>query len=265
MMASTNRASFDSSRRVFRGRAGPTDRNLPKHQARRRKQPKEKEQEVVVRDNDDKDDGRQPLLDESLVNEQKLAADDIEAIDYDDNHTQSDFQQDAVQEEEPKYQVEIQHLLNRVKNVRESIQLSLDSLANPSTWQQNVLNTVLNCVNEWKSILSHYQDDISDDKAKDPALKAFELIQMSLQSGPLAGSKPGYFKRCGSQVAMLALEFLNTAVPDQKEADLLRFTEKQTHAIEAWRANARKAAENDKPPSKSILKKQMNSAKKKKK
>lgn len=39
--------------------------------------------------------------------------------------------------------------------------------------------------------------------------EVFGLIQMSLQVGPLSGSNPGYFKRCGGEVASMALAFLN--------------------------------------------------------
>ena len=42
--------------------------------------------------------------------------------------------------------------------------------------------------------------------------KVFILLQMSMQSGPLVGSNPGYFKRCGSEVASIALDFLNDVV-----------------------------------------------------
>ncbi|KAL7448128.1 hypothetical protein ACHAWC_000375 [Mediolabrus comicus] len=35
---------------------------------------------------------------------------------------------------------------------------------------------------------------------------------MSMQSGPLVGSNPGYFKRCGAEVASIALDFLNEVV-----------------------------------------------------
>lgn len=35
---------------------------------------------------------------------------------------------------------------------------------------------------------------------------------MAMQSGPLVGSNPGYFKRCGSEVAIIALTFLNEIV-----------------------------------------------------
>ncbi len=40
------------------------------------------------------------------------------------------------------------------------------------------------------------------------ALQLFNLIQMVMQIGPLKGSNPGYFKRCGSDVARIAFDFL---------------------------------------------------------
>eukprot|EP00521_Asterionellopsis_glacialis_P019977 CAMPEP_0195332658 /NCGR_PEP_ID=MMETSP0708-20121125/13481_1 /TAXON_ID=33640 /ORGANISM="Asterionellopsis glacialis, Strain CCMP134" /LENGTH=72 /DNA_ID=CAMNT_0040401603 /DNA_START=82 /DNA_END=296 /DNA_ORIENTATION=- len=70
----------------------------------------------------------------------------------------------------------------------------------------------------------------------------------------MAGGKPGYFKRCGSDVAKMALKFLEDAFPE----DVLRiieFTEKQSDAIQKWKSNAQKAIEKDKAPSKSVLKK----------
>lgn len=44
------------------------------------------------------------------------------------------------------------------------------------------------------------------------ALKLFGLIQMAMQVGPLKGSNPGYFKRCGVDVAKMAQQFLNECV-----------------------------------------------------
>jgi hypothetical protein len=151
---------------------------------------------------------------------------------------------------------EIKHLIRRVRNVRESIQLSAAANVSPPTWQQNVLNPVRNCVGEWRAIVNHYQQGELDTSVKAPALAVFQLIQMSLQTGPLAGAKPGYFKRCGSQVAIQALEFLNQCVADKEEAAFLHFTEKQVAAIDKWKDNATKAIENDKLASKSIMKKQ---------
>jgi hypothetical protein len=160
---------------------------------------------------------------------------------------------------------EIEHLMRRIRNVGESIQLSAAANVNPSTWQENVLNPVGNCVGEWRSIVSHYdQDELDQTVCRAPALAVFELMQMSLQTGPLAGAKPGYFKRCGSEVARQALDFLHRCVADNEEATLLHFTEKQTDAIVRWKGNSAKAVENDKPPSISVVKKQKKLTMKKK-
>ena len=40
----------------------------------------------------------------------------------------------------------------------------------------------------------------------------FNLLQMSMQTGPLVGSNPGYFKRCGGEVAFMAYSFLEEIV-----------------------------------------------------
>ena len=42
--------------------------------------------------------------------------------------------------------------------------------------------------------------------------KVFILIQMAMLTGPLVGSNPGYFKRCGGDVASVALEFLTHVI-----------------------------------------------------
>jgi hypothetical protein len=39
--------------------------------------------------------------------------------------------------------------------------------------------------------------------------EVFGLLQTSIQVGPLSGSNPGYFKRCGGEVATMASTFLN--------------------------------------------------------
>jgi hypothetical protein len=57
------------------------------------------------------------------------------------------------------------------------------------------------------------------------------------------------------------LNFLQTVVPDAVDAQLLCFTEKQGDAIQKWKQDAEKAVINDKPPSKSVLKKQDNANK----
>ena len=45
---------------------------------------------------------------------------------------------------------------------------------------------------------------------KEISLDIYGLVQMAMQTGPLVGSSPGYFKRCGSNVANMALHFLQS-------------------------------------------------------
>ncbi len=164
--------------------------------------------------------------------------------------------------------VEIKHLKRRIKNVQEiSIQTSRDAIASDlAKYQNNVLNATENCVNEWRAIARYYEiisdgenDDegISSDKRTEVGLAVFLLIQLSVQSGPLSGGKPGYFKRCGAEVAKVVLEFLEEVVPKHEELgiDCMGFTSNQMNTMNKWIVNAKKAVENDKPPSRTALKK----------
>ena len=155
-------------------------------------------------------------------NNQQQQPNDNDDVDVDDNNN--------------NLQKELKHLHHRIQKLQEIIQLSSSTtaLANPSVWQSNCLLAVRNCVNEWKHIVLFYNlyDNIDDNNIDDnnnidnnieldviplikkSALNIFNLIQMSMQVGPLKGSNPGYFKRCGVQVAMMALEFLKDCVED---------------------------------------------------
>ena len=122
------------------------------------------------------------------------------------------------------------------------------ALFNPQTWQENCLFAVRNCVFEYRQIIKYYNisndvrresgngsnhaDVASDDYTfvngnehyhesngnanyrmdshtiAPVTLKIFGLIQMAIQVGPLKASNPGYFKRCGADVAKQALVFL---------------------------------------------------------
>jgi hypothetical protein len=187
----------------------------------------------------------------------------------------------------PPYLVEIKHLKQRIINVQEiSIQTSRDAIASDlAKYQNNVLNATQNCANEWRAIARHYNtisnndsnsdgdhdNDVDNDNDGDNdddmcissalrtevGLAVFQLIQLSVQSGPLSGGKPGYFKRCGVEVAKVVLDFLEEAVPqhDALGIDCMGFTSKQMDAMKKWKVNAGKAVENDKPPSKSVMKK----------
>jgi hypothetical protein len=139
---------------------------------------------------------------------------------------------------------EIQHLRKRIQNITFSIQSSPLGLSNLNTWRSNCLNPIKNVLNEWRSVLSFHSKEImggeSDEKPRDGvelqqhqmllsdgnntkqavlqdllheiSTKVFSLLQMSMQTGPLVGSNPGYFKRCGGEVALIALEFLNYVI-----------------------------------------------------
>ncbi len=163
--------------------------------------------------------------------------------------------------------VEIKHLKRRIRNVEESIQLSRDAIASDlKKYQDNVLNATQGCVNEWRAIARFYKiasEEEDDSEGISPALRTevglvvFGLMQLSVQCGPLSGSNAGYFKRCGAEVAKIVLEFLEENVPKHDELGIERmgFSSKQMDAMKKWIVNAKKAVENDKPPSRTAIKK----------
>jgi organic radical activating enzyme len=169
---------------------------------------------------------------------------------------------DDNKDDEP-WQKEILHLLKRVKNLRVSIQFSANGICNVTTYQKNVLNAVSNSVNEWGSIVRHYDSSNTITSTtldapqvlKNTCSAVFEILQLSLQCGPLAGARPGYFKRCGGEVASVVVHYLFQMFADEHAVRALQFTDKQVIAIEMWRKNAIKEAENNQPPSKSAQKK----------
>lgn len=162
---------------------------------------------------------------------------------------------------------EIKHLKRRIRNVEESIQLSRDAIASDlKKYQDNVLNATQGCVNEWRAIARFYKitsEEEDDSEGISPALRTevglvvFGLMQLSVQCGPLSGSNAGYFKRCGAEVAKVVLEFLEENVPKHDELGIERmgFSSKQMDAMKKWIVNAEKAVENDKPPSRTAIKK----------
>ena len=63
---STNRVSYDESRRVFRGRGGANDSKLPKYQARRRKGSRTAVKGTTKYDNDGNQLGTEDTFDAML-------------------------------------------------------------------------------------------------------------------------------------------------------------------------------------------------------
>eukprot|EP00934_Nitzschia_sp_Nitz4_P004641 Nitzschia sp. Nitz4//scaffold20_size174350//78601//79497//NITZ4_002102-RA/size174350-processed-gene-0.24-mRNA-1//1//CDS//3329541809//4631//frame0 len=286
---------MNQQRRIFRGRGGPTDGRLPKHNAKRRKQPAKPQTNKYDADEILPPMSRMQVLPPDTASDphatvfvppESSPSDDSEVsvqdgMDEDDNDDEEETHTPQVDPsvhhnmpaptpaDSPALK-EVKHLVRRVKNVQESIQLSR-AIVNPQTYQETVLNAVSNCVNEWRSIATHYHPDsqvnatadtlgdlefLSDQEKRPAALLVFGLIQHALQSGPLAGAKPGYFKRCGSAVAQMALDFLTQVTPHEALGLVMGFSTKQLEALQTWRQNAEKAAIADKPPSRTALKKQ---------
>lgn len=86
---------------------------------------------------------------------------------------------------------------------------------------------------------------------KETGRAMFELVQQAMQCGPLAGSNPGYFGRCGSEVAAMVLAFLETLMVDHAAFEL-HWSPKQNAAIEKWKKAAAKTADRNCEPSKHV-------------
>ena len=241
-------------RRTFRGRAGPTDGNLPKYNARRRKHAQRKPPSVDVSLNSS-GSGAASSIDARII--YQVDDDSESAIVIQKSEADSKEEESEVltpDNPEADWSQELAHLRRRMANNRRALSQS-SSLSDPLAYKTNVLNATRNCVVEWKSILNRYHD-ISEKETLQTGLELFGLVQQSLQSGPLQGAKPGYFKRCGSDISSDVLEFLVSCFPTESDARALHFSEKQTKAIADWTRNASTAAATTKAPSKSLLKKQ---------
>ena len=224
-------------RRVFRGRGGATDRSIPpkKHRNKVKYQNEVESGSGVVHNNNiEVDDADHHDIEENIHNLSLDNSDDASSSPPPNTDT--------------KLFRELKHLNKRIDNVQLSLQTS--QLTNPNKWKMNCLLPVRNVVKEWRSILRfhnisldviqrssckqddeeetdqkpplditnnekvdnvHY-DDATKDLLKSTSQKVFSLIQMSMQSGPLVGSNPGYMKRCGGEVASIALDYLNEIV-----------------------------------------------------
>lgn len=239
-MPSFNGTRNHPQRRVFRGRGGPTDGNLPPKKTTRRR---------VKYQPGGEDAGHGPNHaggDEGFAGDGGRGDDNYDDDNVDDESNSSldrDVRNLALGEgadddmipHDGKFLLEMEHLHRRIEHVQLSLQTSR-GLANPHTWRMNCLLPTRNVVREWRCILAYYNTDHSTFRESDgkveatPAVrnsdsssprridvkndlqptsqKVFALIQMSVQTGPLVGSNPGYFKRCGGEVASMALSYL---------------------------------------------------------
>jgi hypothetical protein len=272
---------MNTHRRVFRGRGGPTDGRLPVKKIPRRPQKpainKYAQDARAEQGNDEEDkedqDERMEVKASSL---EEISSDNEPDVDEKIEEAQTGALRENVCEPAEhslnSCAKEIWHLNRRVANIQETMSLS-HSISDPKTYQDNVLNAVVNCVKEWRSIATHYAqvapianvddyeatDDsyMTEELKKPAALAIYEMIQHAVQCGPLAGSKPGYFKRCGGDVARVVVTFLDQVVPNAPVLIAsMGFTSRQMDAMESWKKNAQKAATEDKPPSRAAKKHQ---------
>ena len=263
--------TMNTNRRTFRGQSRPTDGNIPHSLSRRNRAARSEALQrsnalaadrrlarQTPRETDDEDDSSRVEEVPNEIEDELLVSPSV-SNSVDEGGGMSDELRD-----------EIKHIKRRLRNVQESIQTS-KSIVNPTTWEQNCLNAVGNCINEWKSIVARYfreSDEKLDDQseqslvARETSLAVFGLLQLAMQSGPLTGSNPGYFKRCGGEVARVASKLLESDVLANDDlSETLLFAEKQLEAVAKWRRNAAKAVENNKPPSKFMLKLQQGKGK----
>ena len=269
-------------RRVHRGGGRPTDGRLPPKKSARVR--------VKYRPSDDGSAGDEDAARSACDDVGRAAAEDAEEEEAEEVAAEEDGETD-----DPLL-LELDHLRARVRNVRSAIE-TCRGLADPAIWRENCLAPTSNAAREWRAIISHHLPGGLDgcppgaeEVLRDAARGVFELVQAAMQSGPLVGSNPGYFKRCGAGVAGAACGFLDgivglTVPPAAADADLegdgpsrspegerertveglqtaLLFTERQAERLEQWRRNARNAVAKGKPPSKSASRLQGQKSKK---
>ena len=215
--------AMNTNRRTYRGQNRPTDGNIPHSLSRRnrasrsearqrsnalaadRRRAREAARDVAS-DSDRSDDdsiddndghlhveGSIDVADSSMVHAEKCdqgQSDSLVSSLESDVGVEDNGMSDELSDE-------IKHVKRRLRNVQESIQTST-SIVNPVTWEQNCLNAVANCINEWRSIVVRYFRDgdvqLNEETmlaGKETSLAVFGLLQLTMQSGPLTGSNPG--------------------------------------------------------------------------
>ena len=286
-------------RRTFRGRGGPTDRRLPKQNAARRRPqqlrpqpqtdsacpPQTPADTVLVATFAEEE----PTAAASCVSIDEVFQPELEQKDTDLLHSTNSNNSMIISSVDTLLEKELTHLHKRIQNNRFAMSMSAAALANPATYQTNVLGACQNTVKEWRSICNRYcycedhacssiidTKETTQETWRTTGQAIFELVQQSVQCGPLAGSRPAYLKRCGADTAKLVHSYLeailvllpnsgadgnsNSSSSSSSKQDTIRvlgFTEKQTAAIVTWKRNAQKAAERTgEQPSRSVLKNQ---------
>lgn len=278
-MPSANSSRQHPQRRIFRGRGGPTDGNIPRPKTPRVRVKYQHQPEDRCREDyhDDVADGVQdPSPLDVSADPQPMFSNDKQSNNI--NIRSSPSSPPNLSPADEQFLKEICHLQTRIENVTLAIQTSR-GIANPKIWKENVLIPVKNVLKEWRAILSFHckqrcdsnNDDNNDnidgsphddvESGRDrineiaeaatstpdtvPVLpldkhqqvsemypRVFSLLQMSMQTGPLVGSNPGYFKRCGGDVARMAFDFLTEVVNMADDGDDFDFGENKEDCAE---------------------------------
>ena len=169
---------MNTNRRTFRGQSRPTDGNIPHSLSRRNRAARSEALQrsnalaadrrlarQTPRETDDEDDSSRRVEEVPNEIEDELLMSPSNSVD------KSGGMSDELRDE-------IKHIKRRIRNVQESIQTS-KSIVNPTTWEQNCLNAVGNCINEWKSIVAHYYRD-SDEELDDQSEQSLVAKETSL-------------------------------------------------------------------------------------
>ena len=148
----------NNQRRIFRGKGGPTDGNLPPKKTPRvrvkyQHQAASADDNVQLSNNNEDGTDLEEHADVDVKNQLYLNDDGNNDRLNNNNH-------DSGSEEEEDYnnplQNEIHHLQKRIQNITLSIQTSPLGISNPNTWRTNCLYPIKNVVKEWRSILSFH-------------------------------------------------------------------------------------------------------------
>jgi len=149
-------------------------------------------------------------------------------------------------------------------SAKKGIGKSADSLGQ---WR-DCLNAVRRAVRTYAAVRDYYgweDNSACGPRASVASLAVFEVLQQAVQSGPLSGSKPGYFRRASPETAQVAVEFLEEVAgvlkldgsggcrgrtgikeedgKDNEDEAPIYFSSRQCKAIFSWRDAGLKALE----------------------
>lgn len=130
-----------TNRRTYRGK-GFKDGNLPSNLKGKKKKASKPTENKYEKDDADKDTTKH--------SPQKQSTDSKSTID-----TTKKEETVIVNEEYQKIINEIKDVRRKIRNMQESIQLSVN-IAQPLIWRDNCLNATLNIVNQWRSIVLYH-------------------------------------------------------------------------------------------------------------